>query len=83
MLPGVSQENREKMSRVVLDFLDHLDRLDDEQRPCCDFFNVDNIIYKGHYLPGVEEFVAHGYKRELYDSFLKGWKESIDEHGHL
>lgn len=51
------------------------------ERPCCMFLNVDNVTYKGIYLPGVEEFAAHGYKRELYDRFMESWKRNIDEHG--
>ena len=51
------------------------------ERPCCRFHNIDNLVYKGVYLPGVEEFVAHGYKRDLYESFLASWKQNIDEHG--
>ena len=52
-------------------------------RSCCAFQGVKNVIYKGQYLPSIEEFVAHGYARERYADFMRSWEETIDAHGHL
>lgn len=50
-------------------------------RPCCRFFMVGHTMYKGIYLPSVEEYVAHGYKRENFDAAMAEWKDSIDRTG--
>jgi hypothetical protein len=46
---------------------------------CCAFFNVGNLVYKGVYLPSVEEYEAHGYDRADYDRFIEYQKRGIDD----
>jgi len=76
-----TKERVAEFLRFVRATTDDWETRDFVSKPCCSFFNVDNLIYKDVYLPGIEEFVAHGYKRELYEEFLASWKKNIDEHG--
>ncbi len=54
------------------------DALDQTERPCCAFFGVGHTIYKGRYLPSLDEYVAHGYKADTYERFLADEKERAD-----
>lgn len=51
------------------------------EKPCCRFFGVGNTMYKGVYLPSVEEYVAHGYMRENFGEAMRQWHASIDATG--
>lgn len=49
--------------------------------PCCKFFGIGHTMYKGVYLPSVEEYVAHGYMRENFGEAMRQWHASIDATG--
>ncbi len=54
------------------------DQRRDYSDPCCRLFNVGHTVYKGHYLPSLEEYVLHGYPAAGYESFIAREKAWLD-----
>ena len=52
------------------------------ERPCCRFAKT-GFDYKGCYLPSKDEYGAHGYDVNYYDTAIANYKATIDKYGRL